>query len=119
MITQAELTAYAAELGVSLPSPIMAAITAKLATFGDALAAAYAPADVTLIEHYAGGVLVLSSGARQIMSQGANGASRAFAYGAQIDAMQASLRALDTEKITADLVAVAPLGFAQFTVSRG
>jgi hypothetical protein len=118
-MTSAEFSEYLAELGVSLPSPILSAIVAKVEALDADLAAEYDPADVTLIKYYAGGIVALSSGSRQIKSQGApNGASRSFYYGAQIGDMLASLAALDTAGITDALVAVTQSGFAEFTVSR-
>jgi len=119
-MTSAELSQYLSELGVSLPSVIVGAVVGKVEALDAELTAEYSADDVTLIKYYAGGVLALSSGARQIKSQGApNGASRSFEYGDQIASLLASLAAIDTQGITSDLVAVTPSGFAEFTVSRG
>ena len=118
-MTPAELSQYLSELGVSLPSPIVAAVVGKVEALDADLSAAYDADDVTLIKYFAGGVLALSTGARQIVSQGAVGASRSFQYVDQLATLRASLLAIDTQGVTSDLVAVTPSGFAEFTVSRG
>lgn len=118
-MTAQELSAFIAELGLSLPSVVLTAITNKVqGKDADLAAAGYDADDITLIKLYAGGIMAIKSGARQIKSQGApSGASRSFDYGASEQALQSSLAILDPDDIMGALLPYSG-GMVSFDVRR-
>ncbi len=110
-MTPTEAAAYLDQLGLSLPTPILSALVAKVESLDDCLGQ-YSTADADLIRYYLIGLLSISSGGRRVQSQSApSGASQSYSYGTlseQMRQLKAALRLVDTEGCTAALIPAEP-----------
>lgn len=98
-ITAADVKAFLAELGYSIPDSLLTPILCRVNSIIPCMdGAGYDDCTQQLILLYAAALMSASSGARRIKSQGApNGASRSFDYGDDaISWLRDSLSALDT-----------------------
>lgn len=98
-ITAADVNAFLAELGYSIPDALLTPILCRVNSIIECMdGAGYDDCTQQLILLYAAALMSASSGARRIKSQGApNGASRSFDYGDDaISWLRDSLSALDT-----------------------
>lgn len=105
-ITAADVKAFLAELGYSIPDALLTPILCRVNSIIPCMdAAGYDDCTQQLIMLYAAALMSASSGARRIKSQGApNGASRSFDYGDDaISWLRDSLSALDTNGCTGEL----------------
>jgi hypothetical protein len=121
MITVTDVNNYLGELGMELPSIIVAAIVEKANSIEACMVGAgYSDADKTLIALYLAGMLAMSSGARMVRSQSApSGASRSYQYGPMYRQIRASLSLLDTSGCATDLIPAEPNAGAALFVGMG
>lgn len=112
MITSAQATEYLdATLGITVPSYVVDAAVASVATAEAAMTTAgYSAATATLIQSMAVAIIAAAGDPRRIASQGApSGASRSFRYADnQLSALRRSLGALDTAGTVSALVGPDP-----------
>lgn len=112
MISTAQATTYLDQaLGVVVPSFVVDAAVAKVATAEAAMdAAGYSESDQTLIQCYAVALIAAAGDPRRLSSQGApSGANRSFKNSdAAMTALRRSLAALDTAGTVAALVGPDP-----------
>lgn len=120
MISSAQATQYLDQaLGVGMPSFIVDAAIAKVATAEDAMiAAGYSDADQTMVQAMAVALIAAAGDPRRIGSQGApSGASRSFRYrDSDLSALRRSLASLDTAGTVTALVGVDPSAATMFMV---
>lgn len=120
MITSAQATQYLDQaLGVGVPSFIVDAAVAKVATAEAAMTAAgYSDADQAMIQAMAVALIAAAGDPRRIGSQGApSGASRSFRYrDTDLSALRRSLAALDTAGTVTDLIGPDPSAATMFMV---
>lgn len=120
MITSAQATQYLDQaLGVGVPSFIVDAAVAKVATAEAAMTAAgYSDADQAMIQAMAVALIAAAGDPRRIGSQGApSGASRSFRYrDTDLSALRRSLRTLDTAGTVTDLIGPDPSAATMFMV---
>ncbi|MAX51670.1 MAG: hypothetical protein CMH22_16025 [Methylophaga sp.] len=124
MITTDEATAYLRELGITVPSFLLEAITEEAGGIQDCLDANNVSASRQVaIYTYLIGLLALSGGARQVTSQSApSGASQSFKYSNPSDAydqIYAALQVVDTHGCAAPLTPAKPGGSTGFMVVKG
>lgn len=112
MITAAQAQEYLDQvLGVGVPSFIIDAAIAKVATAEPAMdAAGYSSSDKVLIQSMAVALVSAAGDPRRLSSQGAvSGASRAFKYrDNDLTSLRRALLALDTAGTVADIVGPDP-----------
>ncbi len=123
-MTTTEAAAYLDQLGLSLPTPILAALVAKVESIDACMTEkGYSTTDQDLIRYYLIGLLSISSGGRRVQSQSApSGASQSYSYGTlseQMRQLKAALRLLDTEGCTAALIPAEPGPQAALYVVQG
>lgn len=123
-MTTTEATAYLDQLGLSLPTPILSALVAKVGSIDACMTEkGYSADDQELIRYYLTGLLAISSGGRRVKSQSApSGASQSYSYGTlseQMRQLKAALRLLDTEGCTTDLIPAEPGPTAAMYVVSG
>ncbi len=120
MITSAQATEYLDQaLGVSVPSFIVDAAVAKVATAEAAMTeAGYSAADQALIQAMAVAIIAAAGDPRRIASQGApSGASRSFRNrDGDLSALRRSLAALDTAGTVTDLIGTDPSAATMFMI---
>jgi hypothetical protein len=120
MITSTQATQYLDQaLGVSVPSFIVDAAVAKVATAEAAMTeAGYSEADQTLIQCMAVAIIAAAGAPRRIQSQGApSGASRSFKNpDGDLSALRRSLAALDTAGTVTALIGPDPSAPTMFMV---
>lgn len=120
MITSTQAQQYLDEaLGVGVPSFIVDAAVAKVATAEAAMVSAgYSDHDQTLIQCMAVALIAAAGPPRRIQSQGApSGASRSFKNpDGDLSALRRSLASLDTAGTVADLIGPDPSSPAMMMV---
>jgi hypothetical protein len=105
-ITAADVKAFLAELGYSIPDALLNPILCRVNSIIECMdGAGYDACTQQLILLYAAALMSASSGARKIKSQSApSGASRSFEYGDDaVTWLRNSLLTLDTNGCTGDL----------------
>ena len=110
MITSTQATQYLDQaLGVSVPSFVIDAAVAKVAT-AEAAMAVYSAPDILLMQCMATAIIAAAGAPRRVASQGApSGASRSFKYlDKDLSALRRALAALDTSGILIDLIGPDP-----------
>jgi len=118
MITSTQATQYLDQaLGVGVPSFLVDAAVAKVAT-AEAAMAVYGAHDQILIQCMAVAIIAASGAPRRVRSQGAaSGASRSFDYSDKdLSALRRSLAALDTAGTVSALVGPDPAAATLFFV---
>jgi hypothetical protein len=121
-ITAADVKAFLAELGYSIPDALLTPILCRVNSIIECMdGAGYDDCTQQLILLYAAALMSASSGARRIKSQGApNGASRSFDYGdGSIAWLRDSLSSLDTNGCTEVLPITAGNSVGFFDVVGG
>ncbi|MBB3193941.1 DUF7370 family protein [Roseateles terrae] len=120
MITSTQATEYLDQaLGVSVPSFIVDAAVAEVATAEAAMVAAgYGTSKQVLVQSMAVAIKAAAGSPRRIQSQGApSGASRSFKNpDGDLTALRRSLAALDTAGTVAAIVGPDPAGSTLFMV---
>lgn len=83
MMTQSESAEYLAQLGITVPDPLLTAIINKTASIDACMDAnGYSADSKALVAYYLTGLLAISSGGRRVSSQSApSGASQSYKYG--------------------------------------
>lgn len=121
-ITAADVKAFLAELGYSIPDALLTPILCRVNSIIECMdGAGYDDCTQQLILLYAAALMSASSGARRIKSQGApNGASRSFDYDDDSIAwLRDSLSSLDTNGCTEALPITAGNSVGFFDVVGG
>ena len=112
MITATQATQYLDQsLGITVPSFVVDAAVASVATAESAMTAAgYTDATKVLVQCMAVSILAVAGDPRRLASQGApSGASRSFKYAEnQLSALRRSLTALDTAGTVSAIVGPDP-----------
>lgn len=119
-LTTEQAAEYLAEIGLSLPSFMLAALVSKVNSVDACLdGAGYSDDDALLIKVYLFAMVAITGGARRIKSQsGLNGASRSFDYGmSQFREIRSMLQSLDTSGCTTSLQPAEPMAKAGLWVS--
>ena len=116
-LTAQEVQQVLGELGYSAPSFLLDKFMQLVKTKKDCMTAnGYSEDTIWLVSLYACVLLVVSQGARRILSQSApSGASRTFQYGKNgADQILGLLKSLDSAGCTADLpISLAGVGFIE------
>ena len=110
MITSTQATQYLDQaLGVSVPSFVIDAAVAKVAT-AEAAMAVYSAPDILLMQCMAVAIIAAAGAPRRVTTQhAASGAARGFKYhDKDLSAMRRALAALDTSGILIDLIGPDP-----------
>lgn len=118
MISSAQATQYLDQaLGVGVPSFLIEAAVAKVAT-AEAAMADYSAHDQILIQCMAVAIIAASGAPRRVSNQGAaSGASRGFKYAeGDLSALRRSLAALDTAGTVSALIGPDPSAASLFMV---
>nr|WP_315471757.1 hypothetical protein [uncultured Rhodoferax sp.] len=118
MISSTQATQYLDQaLGVGVPSFLVDAAVAKVAT-AEAAMADYSAHDKVLIQCLAVAIIAASGAPRRVSNQGAaSGASRGFKYAeGDLSALRRSLAQLDTRGTVAALVGPDPAQGSMFLV---
>lgn len=101
-----DFSTFLAELGYSLPSVALNAITSRVNDIASCMdAAGYDDTTAGMIQLYAAALMAISTGARRLASQGApSGASRSFQYNDDgVRWLRDSLEQMDTHGCTLGL----------------
>jgi len=118
MITSTQATQYLDQaLGVGVPSFLVDAAVAKVAT-AEAAMAVYGAHDQILIQCMAVAIIAAGGAPRRVSSQGAaSGASRGFKYSDKdLSALRRTLAALDTAGTVSALVGPDPVSASMFMI---
>ena len=118
MITSTQATQYLDQaMGVGVPSFLVDAAVAKVAT-AEAAMAAYSAHDQILIQCMAVAIIAAAGAPRRVSSQGAaSGASRGFKYSDKdLSALRRALAALDTAGTVSALVGPDPVSASMFMI---